>query len=223
MYVFMFYRFWNSKSFKILYYYNTHLICLDPDAVPEETVDSNDKRQICHHITSSDFFTSHLRETVYVHEIYDELQLDYQEVFNQLYEKSNTVVIAENGDDMVYTNRTKLIIVTSEYAEKTTRGLPEFAFICLARNGETSGSRNAIFQYLVSREYNVSELPNRFVAARFVFEYLDNDPSSDEIRIFAVAEEPASILSSLNDSNAERIYLERRTQNAPGKLSTLRI
>lgn len=177
--------------------------------MPEENIHPDVKKRICHYIMGSNFFEN--QERVYMHQIYNELRSKYKHIYNRLYQKSTDPLISDGQDNMmVYMNSTNLIKVILAFNEndEAVQTVPEFAFLCLARRPQ---KRSPFEQYFVSREYNVSDSPHNYIAGRFIFKYLD-----EKIRIHALAEEPATTLSTSYD-NVETEYLQRRTENEPSK------
>lgn len=179
--------------------YNALLYWIELEAVREDTIGPDDKKLICHYITNSDLFAFHDRKKVYPHEIWAELLSENEKLFRALYDESSDPSVP-----IQYTNPTKLIVVN---------GWPEYAFICPCRSVAVDESR-IILQHYVSREYNVSDAPNNYIAGRFVFTPTNYNDENSEIKIFALAEEPAIALSSPG-SEVEREYLQRRVGNEP--------
>lgn len=174
-------------------------------------MNSVSKKRICHYITERNFFDHHSR--IQIHKIYDELRWHYADIFGMLYEKStkSRTPISSTRHYMVYTNPIRSVTVLTSYMGnlEPVETVSEFAFLCPVR-----GPQLEIRSYFISVEYDVSDSLNTYIAGRFVFRYHGNG----ETTIFALAEEPATTLSTPGIM-VEREYLERKKiNNKPGKL-----
>ena len=89
------------------------------------------------------------------------------------------------------------------FDECTGRTAVEYAFICRMITHSLINARK-VKTYYISREYNVSNSSETFIAGRFIFWPLD-----DQIHLIALAEEPAKIVST-SSFNIEVHYLETR-------------
>jgi len=145
-----------------------------------------------------------------MHQIQDELRSKYTELFDLMYEKFDNLTVSDS-QDAVYTNSERLITVILSPVQT----VPEWAFLCLVRGGGPLGQQ-ALHEYFVSKEYNVSDSLNTHIAGRFVFQYSDEHPKT--LHLYALTEVPATTLS-IPGINVEREYLERRKNNEPGQIS----
>jgi hypothetical protein len=142
--------------------------------------------------------------------MYDKIKEDKPRLFQWLYEPPRTATTTD--DPMIYTNSSRWINV--HMAEDDQRSVPEYVFVCLTIR-EVDDQENVIVYY-VSREYNLSDTPNPYIAGRFLF--AESALDSRRIEIHNVAEEPAKILAACS-ADAERLYLLQKAQNEPGKFS----
>lgn len=167
-------------------------------------MDPNIKNRICHHVTSSGLFRGFLNEKpVYVHQMYRELKRKSIPVYLRLFDASKTRL------DLVYSNHTRQIDVRLGEGDK--ENFKDYVFSCVTASNM---AEEILYTYYVSQEYNLSDVPNSYIAGRFLFSRLIND----RVLIYAIAEEPAySLLTSRTD--AERAYLRKRTENEPSKSS----
>lgn len=156
-----------------------------------------------------------------MHEIYEELRDEYEELFNELYVKPTyreLFVNLPSDQEMVYDNSTRTVSVR---IAETGEFVTEYVFVCLSRN-KSSGK---ISRFYVTEEYNVSDTPSEnYIAGRFIFgnvlyEIAEEQYASGEEQFDAIAEEPAQVLllGGARDNSVESLYLQRRAENEPGE------
>lgn len=161
-------------------------------------MDVGTKGIICHAITSSGYFTNVLdgEPRSIMHHV-------YPLAFIRLYEPSSA-----DENVYVYTSPTKLVDV--HFNTESPETIKENVFSCTNYD-----IHNYALVYLASAEYNLSDMPtDSRVEGRFLFYY--RDFTCTVMQLFAVAEKPAKS-SSFRGADVERLYLQRRAGNEPGK------
>ena len=170
------------------------------------------KSRICHFITGSRYFDLVLKEKrIYLHEIYEKLIKTEPSLILTLYEPPPG---RTSGSELIYTNRNRKVSAHRKYGKDKSARYEEFVFTCLT--AKVQSGKEAIKSYLVSVEYNLSDTPSSHIGGRFVFVYVDPNQST-EVKIFAVAEEPAKSIYT-SSTLAERSYLQERMENELSKL-----
>lgn len=89
----------------------------------------------------------------------------------------------------------------------TKNTIIEKVFACWGKTSTTAMADAT--KYLISKEYNVSDIPRQYIAGRFVFIMEKNKV----IRYEALAEESAKVVKG---KNVEKMYFEIRKDRKPG-------
>jgi len=142
------------------------------------------------------------KDTVDTEKILEELEQRYQKIFQKLHKESSF-----SKGRRSYSNPMKLTNVAI-----TREQVPEFAFVCLARNRETK----QLEEYYVSQPYNVnmaSDFVDDSVVGYFIFRYI---AKVNVWILHSFAEELAQTFVSAK-LNIEGLYLRTR-ENCESKL-----